>query len=249
MRAVSRRIALAAALVAGLYSLSAASAQSPQTPPAAPQPANPNDPGATLAPAPATPLLAVSGTPAPSGPMSLRERFVFETHAAFGPLAFIVPALGSGYTMIRPPANYPKDWTDGPAAFARNYGAEFGSNIAGGFAHFATAAIVHEDPRYYPSSNPRFGRRIVHALYFTVFDQSDRGTRMVAVSNIAAAGASGFIGNLWEPAGFNDTPHALERGSIQFATYAGHNLLLEFSPELSKGLVKLHLIHPKPSNP
>jgi hypothetical protein len=181
--------------------------------------------------------------------MSLHERFIFESHAAFGPVAFIVPALGSGYAMIRPPANYPKDWTDGPAAFARNYGAEFGANTTGAFAHFATAAILHEDPRYYPSSSPHFTRRVVYALYFTVFDQSDRGTRMVAVSNITAAGSAGFIGNLWEPDGFNDTSHALERSAIQFATYAGHNLLLEFSPQLSRGLVKLHLIHPKRSNP
>jgi len=192
--------------------------------------------------------MAVSGKTAPVGPMSLHERFTFEAHAAFGPVAFIVPALRSGIVMIHPPTNYPHDWTDGPAAFARNYGAEFGARTAGSFAHFATAAIVHEDPRYYPSSNPRFVHRVVHALYFTVFDQSDRGTRMIAVSNFAAAGTSGFIGNLWEPDGFNNTAHALERSSVQFATYAGHNLLLEFSPELARGLIKLHLAHPRPAS-
>jgi len=168
------------------------------------------------------------------------------THATFGPLAFVVPALGASYTMVRPPNNYPRDWSDGPAAYARNYGAEFGSNTAGGLTQFAAAAILHEDPRYYPSIDHRFPHRVLHAITFTVVNHSDSGNRTFAFSNFAGAGAAGFMGNLWEPDGFNNPSHALERASIDMATYAGHNLLLEFSPELTRGLIKLHLVRPRP---
>jgi hypothetical protein len=148
--------------------------------------------------------------------------------------------------MVHPPNGYPHDWSDGPGAFGRIYGAEFGSNAVGGFAHFTTAAIDREDPRYYPSATPNVARRVVHALLFTIADRSDSGNRTFALSNFTGAIASGFAGMAWEPDGFNDATHALQRSRIQFAIYGGRNLMLEFTPELARGLQKLHLVHAKP---
>jgi hypothetical protein len=203
------------------------------------------------APAAATPFAAITGAAKPQtpGPMALHERLVFSAHATFGPSAYILPALGSALTMAHPPDHFPHDWSDGAAAYGRNYGAELGANTTGGIAHFVTAAIDHEDPRYYPSRSTHVASRVTHALVFTFVNQGNSGGRALALSNFADSAAAGFVGMAWEPDGFNDPTHALQRSEKQFAKLAGKNLALEFTPEFSRMFRKIHLGHGHESDP
>jgi hypothetical protein len=168
---------------------------------------------------------------------------VFSFHANFGPSAFILPALSAGFTMAHPPDAYPRDWKDGWAAFGRNYGSIFGQDTTGGLTHFATAAIDGEDPRYYPSTSNSYGRRVAHAVAFTFVNRSNRGGRAFALSNFVDASSAGFAGNLWEPDGYNDPTHALQRSEIQFAKLVGKNLALEFTPEFTRIYQKIRPKH------
>jgi hypothetical protein len=187
-------------------------------------------------PAAATPLSAITGTAKPQavGPMNLHDRFVYAFKANFGPGAFVLPALSAGYTMAHPSDAYPREWKDGAAAYARNYGSIFGQDTTGGLAHFATAAIDGEDPRYYPSGSRNYGKRALHAIGFTFVDHGNYGGNTFALSNFVDATSAGFVGNLWEPDGFNNAAHALQRSQLQFAKLAGKNLVLEFTPELNR---------------
>jgi hypothetical protein len=142
--------------------------------------------------------------------------------------------------MARPPDGYPHDWSDGGGAFGRNYGAILGVNSTNGFTHFATAALIREDPRYYPSGSTNPAGRALHALAFTLADRSDSGRRTLAISNLAGATAGGFVGMAIYPAGFNDTTHAYQRAALQMISFAGHNLAAEFSPEIIRVLHKFH---------
>ena len=175
--------------------------------------------------------------------MNLHDRFVYAVHANFGVSAFLLPAASSIYTMAHPPDAYPRDWKDGGAAFGRNYGSIFGQDTTGGLAHFATAAIDGEDPRYYPSTSKSYGRRTLHAIAFTFVDKGNHGGHAFALSNFVDASSAGFVGNLWEPDGFNDPTHALQRSEIQFAKLAGKNLALEFTPELNRLYQKIRPKH------
>jgi hypothetical protein len=187
-------------------------------------------------------LAAITGTAKPPaiGPMTFHQRFIYAVHANFGPGAFVLPVLSASYTMAHPPDAYPHDWKDGGPAFARNYGNIFGADTTGGLAHFAVAAADREDPRYYPSLSKNYGRRVVHAIAFTFVDQGNNGGRAFALSNFADATSSGFVGDLWEPDGYNDVSHALQRSEIHFAKLAGKNLLLEFTPEFNRLFRKIH---------
>ena len=199
--------------------------------PADPAPANLERPGTALA------------ASTPVGSLTLRQRFAYEAKASFSPIALLAPALSASITMARPPDHYPREWKDGAGAFGRNYGADLGANSAGGFTRFATQALLREDPRYYPSSQTRTHRRVLHALAFTLFDRSNSGHTTLAIGNFAGGAAAGFVGMAWQPAGYNDTTHAVQQGSIELATYAGHNLLREFHPEISRTFQILHLPH------
>ncbi len=180
-------------------------------------------------------------SPQPDDQLTLGERFHLEVHTTVGPRAFILPAFESGITMAHPPDNYPHDWSDGPGAFGRIYGAELARHITGGMTHFAVAAIDREDPRYYPCLSTRFVPRVIHALTFTLVDRADSGHRTIAVSNLAGSAAAGFVGMAFLPPGFNDTTHAYQRAAVEMSTFAAHNLVAEFSPGIVRVLHKLHV--------
>ena len=179
--------------------------------------------------------------PQPTGQLTLRERFILQTRTSFSPIAFIVPAADAGITMAHPPRGYPRDWSDGGGAFAYNYGAEIGRHTTAGYAHFVAAAILREDPRYFHSTSRNYFSRTLHAMVFTLVDRSDSGRHTLAVSNFAGSVAGGFVGMSWEPDGFSDVTHAYQRSAVELTTFAGHNLIGVFSPELTRLAVKLHM--------
>jgi hypothetical protein len=197
---------------------------------------------AQVVPSPASRAqLPDSPRPQPAGTLTLGERLRFEAHTSLGISAFIVPAGDALVDMADPPDRYPREWRDGGGAFGRLYGAEFARHTAGGFTHFAVAAIDREDPRYYFSTSTNFAHRAAHALIFTVIDRSDSGHRTLAVSNLAGSAAAGAVGMAFYPDGFRDITHAYQRGAVETTTFASHNLIAEFSPEIIKVLRKLHV--------
>jgi hypothetical protein len=165
---------------------------------------------------------------------------MLEVHTVFSPSAYVVPAGEAAKDMAFPPSAYPRDWRDGGGAFARNYGGEFVRHTTGGLTHFATAAVLREDPRYYAATGGNVLGRAMHALAFTLIDRSDSGRRTLAVSNLSGSAAAGFIGMAYYPAGYNDTAHALQRAEWETTTFASHNLIAEFAPEISHLAHKFH---------
>jgi len=176
----------------------------------------------------------------PGTSLTLHDRFILEAHTTFGPSAFAVPSAEAAWTMADPPSHYPHEWSDGAGAFGRNYGAEFARHTTGGVTHFATAAILHEDPRYFPSASTNYAARFLHSLAFTLVDRSDSGRTTLAVSNLAGSTAAGFIGMAIYPDGFNDATHAWQHAALEVSSFAAHNVVAEFSPEISRVLRKLH---------
>lgn len=225
----------------------AAQATAPVPSPSSPQNStanpSPDSPGAQSAqPSPTNPAPLDTAVPVrPSHFLTFSERFRLQAHTTFGPIAFLSPAGETAIIMANPPHRYPREWSDGGAAFGRNFGSEFGRHTAGGVTHFGTAWIDGEDARYFRSVNHNPGRRVAHALVFTLFDRTNSGHRTLALSNFAGSAAAGFAGNLWEPDGFNDNTHALQRSALEFGTFGGSNLFAEFSPDLSHLMHKMHI--------
>jgi hypothetical protein len=151
---------------------------------------------------------------------------------------FTAPAFRAGIRMANPPGKgatrYPLEWRQGAEAFGRNYGDAFAQRLSFHTARFASGAVIHEDPRYIPSSSRNVLARSVHALTFTLVDRSDSGHAMPAISNFVGAAAAGFVGNAYLPAGFNDVTHAGQRATLQFGFTAAGNLFREFAPQMPR---------------
>jgi hypothetical protein len=179
------------------------------------------------------------------GPQSLHERFMDYAIVTVGPRSLFVPPVYAAIHMADPPATYPRDWRLGAGAFGRNYGSALASRTSLETGRFLTAALLHEDFRYRPSTSKNPIVRTFHALAFTFVDKSDSEHNRIAFANFVGAGASGFVGNLYLPAGFNDLSHAETRTAIAFGGFAAQNLLREFTPELLKATRKWHTPFPR----
>jgi hypothetical protein len=163
-------------------------------------------------------------------PQTFHERFKDYTLCTFGPQTLLIPALWASLEMADPPRAYPREWRTGVGAFGRNYGNAFAWRTSLESARFLTGALLHEDFRYRRSTSHNPLIRTFHAVAFTFVDKSDSGRNRIAFANVAGATASGFVGNLYLPSGFNDMHHAENRVAMAFAGLVAKNLLREFIP-------------------
>lgn len=184
--------------------------------------------------------IAVSGAP-----QTFHQRLMDYAVVAFGPRAVLTPALGSGISLLNPPSAYPRQWRHGVGAFGRIYGSSLASHTSEQTARFVTAAFLHEDFRYRPSSSKNVFVRGLHAVAFAVVDKSDSGHDRIAFSNFAGAAAGAFTPNLYLPAGYNTLSRAESRMAFNFGGIAIRNLTREFAPDLFRSTRKLHLPFPR----
>jgi hypothetical protein len=228
-----------------------ASAQTAPADPSPSQPAQQPNPSTAFSALPESPAVRAPLYTEKATPITLGQRFRLQASYSFGIGAYVAPAFETGYTMIRPPNNYPRDWTDGAAAFGRNYGALLARHTTAGMTHFAVAAALHEDPRYYRCDCTNYFARIAHALAYTIVDRTAPtvaldgrilpGHLTFATSNFAGSAAGGFVGMAYEPAGFNDVTHSYQRAALELPRFGIRNLRSEFTPEIHEIVVKLHI--------
>jgi len=178
-------------------------------------------------------------------PQTLHQRLVDYAIVTVGPRSLFVPPVYAAVRMADPPSAYPRDWRQGAGAFGRNYGSALAARTSLETGRFLTGAVLHEDFRYRPSTSKNPFVRSFHALAFTFVDKSDSGHNRIAFANFVGAGASGFVGNLYMPPGFNDLSHAETRAAIAFGGFAAQNLLREFTPELLKASQRWHTPFPR----
>jgi len=96
--------------------------------------------------------------------------------------------------------------------------------------------VDHEDPLLHRSQLHGVWPRTRWAIIHTFINFTDTGGQEFAYSRFAAEYGSAFIANTWEPNGYNNYAHGLERGSTDFAALVGFHILYEFAPDLKKRL-------------
>ena len=181
------------------------------------------------------------GDPATSGPLNVKGKLHYFAVETFRPGIYPVAAFYTGLTMANPPKAYPREWRQGFPAVARNYGDFMGSwaSVQGG--KFVAASILHEDPRYFTSTNRSFFGRVFNTVRYVVIDRSDSGHRRLALANVAGALAGGFVGNAYLPDPYANASHGLQRSAIALTGFVTSNLGDEFHPEIHKLAKKVHL--------
>jgi hypothetical protein len=201
----------------------------PQSAPAPPKDAREHDNSSTV------------GDPESSSPLNVKGKLRYFAVETFRPGIYPVAAFYDGITMANPPKAYPLEWRQGFPAFARNYGDFMGSWAAVQGGKFVAASVLHEDPRYFTSTNKNFFARVFNTVRYVVIDRSDSGHPRLAVANLAGAFAGGFVGNAYLPDPYANASHGFRRSAFALTGFATSNLADEFHPEIHKVAKKLHL--------
>ena len=106
-------------------------------------------------------------------PLSVREKASVFGHRIIAPTSLAKSAFTSAIDQWR---DSPPEWEQGIAGYGRRYGSKTGTRTAENGIGFLTAAVLHQDPRYFRSGEAggwRKAKRRKHLLLY-VSSRSER---------------------------------------------------------------------------
>ena len=156
-------------------------------------------------------LFAGSGVAQDLDPASWQSKLRFHAVSAYGPAAL---AGSAAYVGALQELDFPREWGQGGLGYSKRLGSTLayaGVNLIG----FGLDTALHQDPRYYRSSESGFWRRTKHAFHATIFTRTVAGGETVATWRFGSAYAATFLSNEWYPDRVNTVKLGLEQGTTQ----------------------------------
>lgn len=155
------------------------------------------------------------------------EKFEYRVVEQFGIRGFLGTAISAG---IAQGLDVPEAWQSHWGGYGKRYASGFGVGMSRQVFALGLDDILHEDPRYFPSSQPGFGPRLVNVLKQVLIAKKDDGYATVASSRIISAFGAGFLANSWQPKGNGSAADGAERGGLSLVGDAAFFFLQEFVP-------------------
>jgi hypothetical protein len=165
--------------------------------------------------------------PADPAPLSVPEKFESRIISTFGPTKLIVVGFEAGYDQL---TNTPSEWKQGAEGFGKRYASEFGTSAARQMFAFTLEATLHQDPRYFPSGEKGFGKRMKSVIKQTFVAKRDSGSDQFAYARLGSAIGAAFLANTWQPRSTDTVGNAMTTFGVTIAGDAGYNFLQEFIP-------------------
>jgi hypothetical protein len=169
-------------------------------------------------------------------PTTASERFRHYLMSTYGPAA-IARAVASG--AIAQAENSPKEWKGGAEAFGERIGNSYAEHVIRKSLEFGGAMALHEDNRYFHSTDAGFMKRTKHAVGSVFVTRNYAGNEHFAYSRFGGALGASFISRIWQPRSLDSSGDAATNFGITIITDIGWNVVREFMPDL-KGHFKKH---------
>jgi hypothetical protein len=171
---------------------------------------------------------ANSATNAPSyAPLTASERWRRYLVSAFGPGAILRAAAAGGIAQWE---NTPKEWKQGSEAFGDRFGNSLAEHVIRKTIEAGAAAALHEDNRYFKSTDTGFGKRLKHSVGSVFITHNEAGGEHFAYSRFAGAIGSSFISREWQPRSLDSSGDAAVNFGVTMALDMGWNVFKEFRP-------------------
>jgi len=172
---------------------------------------------------------AEGATNAPTyAPLTASERWRLYFLSAYGPGAMLRAAAAGGISQWN---DTPKEWKQGSEALGDRIGNSFAKHIIRKTLESGAAAALHEDNRYFRSTDTGFWKRTKHAVGSVFVARNEAGQEHFAYSRFGAAVASSFISRVWQPPSENTSGDAAVNFGITMAVDMGWNVFKEFGPK------------------
>jgi hypothetical protein len=169
--------------------------------------------------------------------LTSHEKFKYRVVEQFGIRGFLGTAISAG---IGEGLDIPDAWGPHWDGYAKRYASGFGLGISRQVFALGLDDILHQDPRYYPSSQLRSGPRLENVLKQVVITKNDNGQAAIASSRILSALGAGLLANAWQPEGHRSIADGLERGGLSLAGDAAFFFLQEFVPFTRNSVFRHH---------
>jgi hypothetical protein len=93
---------------------------------------------------------------------------------------------------------------------------------------------LHQDPRYFRSTQTGFWRRTGHAFRGTILTRTDKGGETLSTWRLGSAYGAAFLSNQWYPDRLNTVGLGFAEGTLQLGFDLTGNLLSEFWPDIKR---------------
>ena len=161
-------------------------------------------------------------------PLTSSERWRLYFMSAFGPAAIAKSCRQpSGIAQW---SGTPKEWRGGAQAYGERFGNAYAEHIIRKSLEAPAAAILHEDNRYFRSTDTGFWKRSKHAVGSIFVARNEAGREHFAYSRFGGILGSAFISRIWQPPSKNTSGDAAEIFGTTMAADIGWNLFREFRP-------------------
>jgi hypothetical protein len=167
-------------------------------------------------------------------PLTMSERWKLYLLGAFGPAAILRSAAAGG---IRQWENSPKEWKGGAEAYGERFGNSYAEHAIRKTLEFGGSVALHEDNRYFRSTETGFLRRSKHAVAAIFMARNVAGQEHFAYSRFGGAAGASFISRIWQPHSTNTAGDGAVNFGTTIAIDIGGNFFHEFWPDI-KGRFK-----------
>jgi hypothetical protein len=170
------------------------------------------------------------------GPLSTGEKFKLFVDDSSSLHALLESALGAGIAQA---TDSPEGYGQGGAGYGKRFGSSLARHASSSFfGTFLLASALHEDPRFFPQSNPTFGGSIkysVERLFITRKDFNvDRYT--TNWSGLLGPALAEGLANAYWPERDRTAAQTFQRYGLDLATRAGENMFRNYWPVFFKRL-------------
>ena len=160
-------------------------------------------------------------------PLTTSERVRLYLVSAYGPEAILRATASAGIGQWR---DTPKEWKQGSEAYGERFGDALARHVIRKTLEAGAAAALHEDNRYFRSTDAGVWKRTRHAIGSVFVARNPAGGEHFAYSRFGGAVGASFISRAWQPPSETTAGDAAVNFGITMAIDMGWNVFKEFCP-------------------
>ncbi len=143
-------------------------------------------------PAPAQNAPIAQNTAQDMVPLGWQGKLRFHAVSAYGPAALAGAAVYDGFLQG---IDFPREWGQGAVGYSKRLGSTLAYSGVRNLLGFGLDSALHQDPRYYRSTERGMWRRSQHAFRETILTHKDSGGETLATWRLGSAYGAAFISN------------------------------------------------------
>jgi len=182
------------------------------------------------------------------GPLSSKGKLKLFVNQSISPPYVMAAALTAAFTQAR---DVPRGYGQGWNAYASRFGADMARASSDSFfGTFLFASVFHQDPRFFPESEPRMWRTVKYSAAVIVFTRSDSGETVFNSSGLLGPLASESLANVYLPPSEQTAGRTVARFATDLAWQFAGNMFKNYWPTIFRdmGLNRLKVV-PDPGIP